>query len=88
MFHPQFLHFNIGKAAISLMDKAPSSRHPRFFDFRDKAPTSPQKRFSRFIIWIRLQGHENRFFFISEIGVLWTSGRVFSISGLIGYDFS
>ena len=43
MFQPHFFNFNIGNAAISLMDKAPMSPQQRFFDFRDKGtrPAEP-----------------------------------------------
>lgn len=64
MFQPHFFNFNIGNAAISLMDKA---------------PMSPQQRFSRFSIWIREQDPPNLpFSYFTQIGVPWARECVFS----------
>ena len=43
MFQPHFLYFSIGKAVISLKDKALRTPQQRFFDFRDKGtrPAGP-----------------------------------------------
>ena len=57
MFQPHYLHFSIGKAAISLMDKA---------------PRSPLQHFSRFSTWIREQDPPDLpFSYFTWIGVLW-----------------
>ena len=54
MFQPHFLHFSIGKAAISL---------------KDKAPRSPQQRFSGFSTWIREQDPPDLpFSYFTQIG--------------------
>lgn len=67
MFQPHYLHFSIGKSAISLMDKV-----PRY----------PQQRFSGFSTWIREQDPlDLPFSYFTQIGVLWAKECVFSISG-------